>query len=240
MSDLGVEVLEQACGVIVLTLVGALDKVTSAALEARMRELAEAGKSKFVVDCERLTHLSSEGMGVFLSHLIKIRKAGGDIKFAGMRQEVQSVLHMLGLTKLLVVKASLAEALAEYAQGGAAPTKPKESQKLRVEVTQEGQATVVSLHGFVDRHTIALLDGELAGALGRGEVRIVIDCAELTYISSNGMGVFISYVNRARHQGGDIRLCNLRDVARTVITMLGLHRHFQVFESRAEAVASFA
>jgi anti-anti-sigma factor len=148
---------------------------------------------------------------------------------------------MLGLTKLLVVKPSLADALAEYAQGSAAAAaRPKESQKLRVDVTEHGQVTVLSLHGFVDRHTIALLDGELGGALGQGRVRIVLDCAELTYISSNGMGVFISYVNKARHQGGDIRLCNLRDVARTVITMLGLHRHFQVFESQNEAVASFA
>lgn len=240
MSDLGVEVLEQPGGVVVLTLAGVLDKVTSPALEARMRDLAaEGGKTRFVIDCERLTHLSSEGMGVFLSHLIKIRKAGGDIKFAAMRPEVQSILHMLGLTKLLVVKPSRADALAEFAQGGAAPARPKESQKLRVEVTTQGPATVVSLHGFVDRHTIALLDGELQGVLGRGEVQIVIDCAELTWISSNGIGVFISYVNKARHQGGDIRLCNLRDVARTVLTMLGLHRHFQVFETRDEAINSF-
>lgn len=239
MSDLGVEVREVS-GVVVLALTGVLDKVTSPELETRMRELAEAGKSKFVVDCERLSHLSSEGMGVFLSHLIKIRKAGGDIKFCSMKKEVQSILHMLGLTKLLVVKDNQGEAVAEFGQAAAGAQKPKETQKLRVEVTRAGQGvTVVALHGFVDRHTIALLEGELQGALSRGEARIVIDCAELTYISSNGMGVFISYVNKARHQGGDIKLCNLRDVARTVITMLGLHRHFEVFEARDAAVASF-
>ena len=99
---------------------------------------------------------------------------------------------------------------------------------------------MLSLFGFVDRHTITLLDAALSKSLEAGRANIVIDCAELTYISSNGMGVFISYVSKARSQGGDIRLCNLRDVARTVITMLGLHRHFEVFESRDEALTSFA
>ena len=43
----------------------------------------------------------------------------------------------------------------------------------------------------------------------------------------------------SRAQGGDIRLCNMRDIARTVITMLGLHRLFEVFESRDEGVGSY-
>lgn len=240
MSELGVEVHEQQGGVIVIALAGVLDKSTAPALESRMRELGEAGKTRFVIDCQRLTHLSSEGMGVFLSHLIKIRKAGGDIKFCAMRQEVQSVLQMLGLVKLLVVKPTQDEAVGEFLGAQAPKPKPKESQKLRIDLEERGQVLVLALHGFVDRHTIGLLEGELSGALQRGQANIVIDCAELTYISSNGMGVFISYVNKARHQGGDIRLCCLRDVARTVITMLGLHRHFEVHEARDAAVASFA
>ena len=38
----------------------------------------------------------------------------------------------------------------------------------------------------------------------------------------------------------EIRFCNMRDIARTVITMLGLHRLFEVFEERNAAVQSFA
>jgi len=245
MTDLRIETEELGDEVVVIGLDGVLDKRSSGSLEQKMRELADDGRLKFVIDCRGLTHLSSDGMGVFLSHLIKIRKAGGDIKFCHMRDEVQSVLQMLGLGKLLVVKDSRDEAVQEFAEGDGAGERQKASQtkKLRVEAAVEqapaGDVTVIALHGFVDRHTISLLDGELAACLERGQARIVIDCAELTYISSNGMGVFISYVSKARSQDGDIRLCNLRDVARTVITMLGLHRHFEVFESRAAAVASY-
>ncbi len=225
-------------GVTILALQGMLDKSTTGSLEERMRDLAERGRLRVVVDCGGLESLSSDGMGIFLSHLIKIRKQGGDIKFCNMRDEVRTVLSVLGLGKLLVVKETEADAVAEFAQT-AARDKPAESEKLRIDVAEEQGVAVVALYGFVDRHTIESLDQTLGDLLARGQPRIVIDCAELTYISSNGMGVFISYVSKARSEGGDIRLCNMRDIARTVITMLGLHRLFEVFESRAAAVGSY-
>lgn len=226
-------------GVSVLELTGVLDGRSTAALEEEMKDLAQRGRLRVVVNCSGLTHLASDGMGAFLSHLIKIRKQGGDIKFCAMKDEVRAVLSVLGLGKLLVVKGDEEQAIASFSEGEPAAKPAGEDQKLRVELSDEGDVTVVSLFGFVDRHTIQQLDEQLDSLLGQGKARIVIDCAELTYISSNGMGVFISYVSKARAQEGDIRLCNMRDIARTVITMLGLHRLFQVFDSREAALASY-
>lgn len=238
MSDLTLEVNELPEGVAVFTLSGVLDKRGKVELEAKIKQLIEASVLKLVVNCEKLAHLSSDGMGVFLSYLIKLRKQGGDIKFCHMREDVKSVLSVLGLGKLLVVKDTEREAIAEFIQA-AVREKPKETEKLRIDVVHVGQVSVCSLFGFVDRHTIAQLDETLSGLMEEGKACVVVDCAELTYISSNGMGVFISYVSKARGMGGDIRLCNMRDIARTVITMLGLHRLFEVFESREEAVGSY-
>jgi anti-sigma B factor antagonist len=153
-----------------------------------------------------------------------------------MTPEVSSVVSVLGLNKLLVIRATEREAVEDFQ---ATRQKPKEGEKLRVDVEDIGAVSVCSLNGFIDRHTIDMLDSALAKLIERRRSKIVIDCAELTYISSNGVGVFISYVTKARGQGGDIKLCNLRDVARTVITMLGLNKHFEVYESRPEALASF-
>ncbi|MBL4849353.1 MAG: STAS domain-containing protein [Planctomycetes bacterium] len=226
-------------GITVLELAGVLDGRSTAALEKEMLDLTQRGRLKVIVHCGELTHLSSDGMGIFLSHLIKTRKQGGDIKFCNMRDEVRSVLSVLGLGKLLVVKADVEEAAAEFGTSTASDPK-KQEEKLRIEVVDEGKAAVVSLFGFVDRHTIEQLDECLAKLLDETRPRIVIDCSELTYISSNGMGVFISFVSKARAQEGDIRLCNMRDIARTVVTMLGLHKLFQVFEDRETAVGSYA
>lgn len=238
MSQLQIEVREfPEEGVSVISLDGVLDKRSTGNLESTMKELAERGRLKVVVNCGGLSHLSSDGMGIFLSHLIKIRKQGGDIKFANMREEVRAVLSVLGLGKLLMVKDTEDEAVAEFGQ---TKDKPKETEKLRIQMAEEGEVSVCSLFGFVDRHTIDLLDECLGGLIEANKPKIVIDCSELTYISSNGMGVFISYVSKARSLGGDIRLCNMRDIARTVITMLGLHRLFEVYEDRGEAISSYS
>jgi anti-anti-sigma factor len=238
MSDLRIEVRDLPEGVTILALEGVLDSRSTKQLEERMRALMDDDKLRIAVHCGGLVHLSSDGMGVFLSHLIKIRKRGGDIKFCEMNHDVRGVLSVLGLGKLLVVKNTQKDAVAEFLTT-AAREKPKEAEKLRIVVGDEGGVAVCSLYGFVDRHTIGQLDDVLSKLLAEGRPRIVIDCAELTYISSNGMGVFISYVSKARGMGGDIRLCNMRDIARTVITMLGLHRLFEVFESQGEAIASY-
>ncbi|RMG18436.1 MAG: anti-sigma factor antagonist [Planctomycetota bacterium] len=239
MSELAIERRERPEGVTVLSLRGVLDGRSTRELEVAIRDLLDEGRLKIVVDCAGLAHLSSDGMGVFLSHLIKLRKQGGDIKFCSMRQEVRTVLSVLGLGKLLCVYDTEDEAVADFGPPlESSDDAPQE--KLRVDVHEEDGVSVLALYGFVDRHTIGKLDEVLAGLLAEGKPRIVVDCAELTYISSNGMGVFISYVSKARNAGGDIRLCCMRDIARTVVTMLGLHRLFEVFPTRAEAVASYA
>ncbi len=239
MSDLRIEARDLPEGVTILALEGVLDSRSTKLVEERLRDLMEEGKLRIAVHCAGLIHLSSDGMGVFLSQLIKIRKRGGDIKFCEMSDDVKSVLSVLGLGKLLVVKATEKDAVAEFLTM-AAREKPKDAEKLRIVVSESGSVSVCSLYGFVDRHTISQLDETLSKFLAEDKAQIVIDCAELTYISSNGMGVFISYVSKARGMGGDIRLCNMRDIARTVITMLGLHRLFEVFESQAEAIDSYA
>src|SRR5262245_29231730 len=179
-------------------------------------------------------------MGVFLAHLLKIRKSGGDIKFCSMKEEARAVLSVLGLSKLLTVKDTERDALADFKKSEKSADQGPEPDKLRIEREDKDAVSVLALYGFIDRHTIDGLDKTLRQLLHQGRSKIVVDCAELTYISSNGMGVFISYVNKARNMGGDIRFCNMRDIARTVITMLGLHRLFEVFDDRGVAVQSFA
>jgi anti-sigma B factor antagonist len=239
MRELRIAARDLDGGVTVLDLDGALDKRTVGELEKTMTGLADRGRLRLVVNAERLNYISSDGMGVFLSHLIKIRKSGGDIKFCNMRDEARTVVSYLGLAKLLTIKETEREAVSDFKKAEPKDA-AKEPDKLRIELEERGNVSVLILHGFIDRHTIELLDKTLRGLFDKSRSKLVIDCAELTYISSNGMGVFISYVNKARNLNGDIRFCAMRDIAKTVITMLGLHRLFQVFETRDQAVSSFA
>lgn len=99
--------------------------------------------------------------------------------------------------------------------------------------------TVVDVAGFVDRHTLDTLDKALEELVKQEKFKIIVNCADLTYISSNGMGVFIAHLQKVREKDGDIRFCNMKDIGKTVITVLGLHNLFKIFETEDEAVKSF-
>src|SRR3989304_3655350 len=81
MRDVAVDVRDAPGGLTVIDLVGFVDKGAISTLERAIARLIDGGRTRLVVNCKDLQYISSEGMGIFLSYLIKIRKTGGDIKF---------------------------------------------------------------------------------------------------------------------------------------------------------------
>ncbi len=243
-GEVNVQLRTLPSGIVAIDLRGFVDKRTVSGLDESMARLLEQGRNRLVINCQDLAYISSDGIGVFLSHLIKIRKAGGDLKFCAMNREARTVMNVLGFGNLLQVFTTEDEALREFQrqqrEREAKARGPEEDQKLTVDVRYlDGEICVAGLRGFIDRHTVKSLEQALKKALDEGRPKIVVNCQGLTYISSNGIMVFIAYVEKARGRGGDIRFCAVRDIARTAITMLGLHNFFSIFETEGEAVASY-
>ena len=57
---------------------------------------------------------------------------------------------------------------------------------------------------------------------------LTLDCAELEYISSAGLGVVVQTFKRLKAQGQDLKLVRLRPNVRNVFTYAGLHRLLQI------------
>ncbi len=228
-------------GLVSLDLRGYIDRETVERLDATLGELVEQGVISIVVNCRELDYISSDGMGVFLSHLIRIRKAGGDIKFCALNEEARAVIEVLGLARLLETFDDEAQALAAFrGRGERGSASEDEQARLRVEFEPHGERVgVIRLKGLIDRQTLDVLEAGLDDALARGRACTVIDCSELRYISSSGMGTFIAFRRKAKAAHGDVRFAALRDEVRTVITMLGLQNIFQIFEGKEEAIASY-
>lgn len=244
MVEVNVGLRPLAGGITALDLRGFVDKHTVHVLDQSIARLLEQGRNKVIVNCAELTYISSDGMGVFLSHLIKIRKSGGDIKFCAMNRDTRTVIGVLGLGNLLQVLDTEDAALREFErqrrERESKERQKDDEQKLAIDLEPMGaDVCVAKLRGFIDRHTLDVLERALRRALDEGRPKLVINCEGLSYISSNGMGTFIAYLQKARARGGDIRFSGMRDIARTVITMLGLQNIFKVFATEAEAVASY-
>lgn len=104
--------------------------------------------------------------------------------------------------------------------------------------TRDG-VSIIRLGGYLDAHTAPQFEASIEEEMGAGHHRIVVDCAELTYISSAGLGVFMSFIEEARELGGDIKVCALQPKVESVFEVLGFTEIFDITENAESAVSRF-
>jgi anti-sigma B factor antagonist len=100
----------------VLSLDGYLDAHTAPEFENAVQQEIEAGHRRLIVNCERLSYISSAGLGVFMSFLEEIREAGGDIKICGPSPKVLQVFEILGFPALFDMLPDVPAAVKRYAE----------------------------------------------------------------------------------------------------------------------------
>ena len=111
---------------------------------------------------------------------------------------------------------------------------------VRAEKDAGGRAVqVLNLTGQLDAHTFSSLQKELEGVGAAGEPRVVLNCQDLEYVSSAGLGVLKKMSREFRGREGDIRLASLPPKIHNVVNLLGFNQVIQVFETLDEAVDSF-
>ena len=103
---------------------------------------------------------------------------------------------------------------------------------------QDG-VTVITLEGFVDAHTAPHFENAIQAEIGAGRNKIVVDCRKLSYISSAGLGVFMSFIEEVRDAGGDIKICGLVPKVRHTFEILGFQDIFEMHDEQSTAVDRF-
>lgn len=98
---------------------------------------------------------------------------------------------------------------------------------------------VLNLKGQLDAHTFPKLQEELEAIVEGHEPRVVLDCANLEYISSAGLGVLKKMTREFRGKQGDIRLAQLPPKIDNVVSLLGFSQVLKTFKGLDEAVQSY-
>lgn len=78
--------------------------------------MIDNGQHKIVVDCERLSYISSAGLGVFMGFIEEVREQGGDIKICGLTSKVKQPFEILGFEALYDFCADVAGAKERFSQ----------------------------------------------------------------------------------------------------------------------------
>jgi anti-sigma B factor antagonist len=109
-----------------------------------------------------------------------------------------------------------------------------------IEKSMNGEVTVMTVQGFVDAHTAPRFEEQVQEEIDAGRCRILVDCSQLTYISSAGMGVFMGFVEDARELGGDIKIAGVIPKVRQVFDLLGFDVIFDILDDVPSALQHFA
>ena len=105
---------------------------------------------------------------------------------------------------------------------------------MEVTTSEDNNYYTLKISGEVDVSSSIILDNALDSALNATKKDILVDCQELEYISSSGIGVFTSRVEDCEKSGQKIILYGVNDKVMKVFNILGLDKVLPIFKTRDE------
>ena len=113
--------------------------------------------------------------------------------------------------------------------------------ELNINERQAGDVTVLDLSGkiTIGEGSVALRAG-IRRLLEEGKKRILLNLAGVSYVDSSGIGELVSsYTAIGKEPGGQLKLRNLTQKIRDLLTITKLLTVFDVYENEAEALNSY-
>jgi len=98
---------------------------------------------------------------------------------------------------------------------------------------------VIYPKGHLDAHNVERFEKEMLKLLGSEVVNIVINCKELNYISSAGMGIIMGYLDEIREKGGDIKLCCVDQRVYEIFDLVGFTEIYDFLDDEEAAIGKF-
>lgn len=109
----------------------------------------------------------------------------------------------------------------------------------KIDVRETNNINILELKGYLDAHTTPDLEKAFQNLLEQKKFNIVVNCKDLTYISSAGLGVFMAYIEDVRKNNGDIKLSNMTSKVYNIFDLLGFPLLYDISKDETEAVGKF-
>jgi len=111
---MGFTVRKNGKDVVVVDVEGQLIVGNRQELKQKILEALEAGDRKFLIDFTRTGYIDSSGLGVLVSLSKKIRDEGGDLRLAGLNEDLRTLFELTKLDTLFAISNTATEALAQF------------------------------------------------------------------------------------------------------------------------------
>lgn len=101
-------------GVVIVAVEGQLIVGNRQDLKNLVHEALDRGDRKFVVDCTRTGYIDSSGLGALVSMSRKVRESGGELRLAGLNEDLRSLFELTKLDTLFRIIDTPEQALAGF------------------------------------------------------------------------------------------------------------------------------
>jgi anti-sigma B factor antagonist len=109
---------------------------------------------------------------------------------------------------------------------------------MQITTHKETEYYTIAVEGDLDASSSIQLDEAISDAVSKNEKKIIVDCTKLDYISSAGLGVFMSYIQDFNNNNISLVLCHLSEKVKNVFQILGLDELIRIENTKEEAKQS--
>jgi len=92
--------------------------------------------------------------------------------------------------------------------------------------------------GRLDESNCSYLLDCVEGVVQDGRKKLIIDCGQVNFISSMGLGTLIRVHSRMKKLGGDVKLAAVQGPVAQVMNVVLLNRIFQMYPTVEEAIVA--
>lgn len=110
---------------------------------------------------------------------------------------------------------------------------------LDIEVQSLKKVDIVKLKGRIDSANVAEFEGAINALQQQGRHCLVLDMAELNYMSSAGLRVMVSALKAARNKSGNVVVAAPTTNMVDTLKLVGFHTLFPHYDDVLKAVDSF-
>ncbi|MBQ6437314.1 MAG: STAS domain-containing protein [Bacteroidales bacterium] len=99
---------------------------------------------------------------------------------------------------------------------------------MEISIKKQENEVLVHLAGRLDTPAAQDIAKDVETLAQLADCTIVMDCKELTYISSSGLRIFLTLRKAAAEKGGKVIVRNITDAIRSVFMMTGFLNLFEI------------
>ena len=107
---------------------------------------------------------------------------------------------------------------------------------MEINTRKENNIPVISVKGRIDAVTAPEFEKNLSDLISSGEKNLVVDFADLEYISSAGLRSILASAKKLKTEEGKMLFVGLHGPVEEVFKISGFYSIFSIFDSKASAL----